>query len=51
MGLIDAICKACAIQAQALEAASEEGLPLVGDASGHVSLMLHVEDGYQVVML
>ena len=51
MGLIDAVCKACAIQAQALEAATEEGLPLVGDASGHASLMLYVEDGYQVVML
>lgn len=37
MGLIDAVCKACAIQARALEAASAEGLRLVYDASGHVS--------------
>ena len=33
-GLIDAVCKACALQAQALEAAAEEGLRLVYDASG-----------------
>jgi len=50
-GLIDAVCKACAIQAQALEAAAEEGLRLVSDASGHVSLMPYIEDGYRIVSL
>ena len=50
-GLIDAVCKACAIQAQALEAAAEEGLRLVYDASGHVSLAPYAEAGYHVVML
>ena len=38
-------------QAQAVEAAAEEGLRLVYDASGHVSLVPYVEDGYQIVML
>jgi hypothetical protein len=51
MGLIDAVCKACAVQAQAVEAAAEEGLRLVHDASGHVSLMPYVEAGYQIVTL
>lgn len=51
MGLIDAVCKACAIQARALEAASAEGLRLVYDASGHVSLLPYVESGYQIVTL
>lgn len=51
MGLIDAVCKACAVQAQAVEAAAEEGLRLVYDASGHVSLVPYVEDGYQIVTL
>jgi predicted peroxiredoxin len=50
-GLIDAVCRACAIQAQALEAATEEGLPLVSDAAGHVSLAAYAEAGYQIVML
>ena len=50
-GLIDAVCKACAIQAQALEAAAEEGLRLVYDASGHVSLVPYAEAGYRIVTL
>jgi predicted peroxiredoxin len=50
-GLIDAVCKACAIQAQALEAAAEEGLRLVYDASGHVSLVSYAEAGYRIVTL
>lgn len=51
MGLIDAVCKACAVQAQAVEAATEEGLRLVYDASGHVSLMPYVNEGYHVLTL
>ena len=50
-GLIDGVCKACAIQSQALEAAAEEGLRLIYDASGHVSLAPYMEAGYQVVTL
>jgi hypothetical protein len=50
-GLIDAVCRACAIQTQALEAATEQGLRLVSDASGHVSLMPYVEAGYRIVTL
>ena len=51
MGLIDAVCKACAVQAQAAEVAAEEGLRLVYDASGHVSLVPYAEDGYQIIVL
>jgi len=50
-GLVDAVCKACALQAQALEAAAEEGLRLVYDASGHVSLAPYAGAGYHIVML
>jgi len=50
-GLIDAVCKGCAVQARAVEAAAEEGLRLVYDASGHVSLMAYIEDGFRVVTL
>ena len=50
-GLIDAVCKACAVQARAVEAAAEEGLRLVNDASGHVSLVPYVDAGYHVVTL
>ena len=51
MGLIDAVCKACAVQAQAVEVATDEGLRLVFDASGHVSLKPYMEEGYQIVTL
>ena len=50
-GLIDAVCKACAIQAQALEAATEEGLRTAQDASGHVSLAPYIDAGYRIVTL
>jgi hypothetical protein len=51
MGLIDAVCKACAVQAQAVEAVAEEGLPLVYNASGHVSLAPYAAEGHQIVTL
>jgi len=51
MGLIDAVCKACAVQAQAVEVAAEEGLRLVYDASGHVSLVPYAREGYRIVTL
>jgi hypothetical protein len=50
-GLISAVCRACANQAGAVEAAQVEGFPLVDDAFGHVSLARYAERGYQVVTL
>jgi hypothetical protein len=49
--LLDAVCKACAIQARALEAAAEEGLRLVSDASGHISLAPYLEAGFRIITL
>jgi hypothetical protein len=39
------------VQAQAVEAAAEEGLRLVYDASGHVSLAPYMDEGYEIVTL
>jgi hypothetical protein len=50
-GLIDAVCKACAAQAGATEAAGEEGFRLVGDANGHVSLAPYLEEGFTIITL
>jgi len=50
-GLIVAVCEACASQVGAVEAAVQEGLALVGDAFGHVSLVPFTEDGYRIVTL
>ena len=43
-GLIDAVCKACAKQANAVEAVENEGLRLSGDAFGHVSLSAYITE-------
>jgi hypothetical protein len=48
-GLLDAVCRACAVQAGAVAAAEAEGLRLVNDASGHVSLVPYVQAGYRIV--
>jgi hypothetical protein len=48
-GLIDAVCRACAVQANAVAAAEAEGLRLVNDAAGHVSLVPYAEAGYRIV--
>jgi predicted peroxiredoxin len=50
-GLIAGVCKACALQAQAVEAAQAEGIPLIDDAFGHVSLAPFIEQGFTVVTL
>ena len=50
-GLIDAVCRACAQQASATAAAKAEGLRLVGDALGHVSLAPYMEAGFEIVSL
>ena len=50
-GLIDVVCRACAVQAGAVQAAEQEGIALADDASGHVSLAKYLELGYQVITL
>jgi hypothetical protein len=48
-GLITAVCRACAQKMGALEASEAEGLPIVGDMSGHPALATWVDQGYQVI--
>jgi len=50
-GLIDVVCRACAVQAGAVEAAEQEGFALVNDAFGHVSLAPYMEAGFRIVTL
>ena len=48
-GLIKAVCKACAAKMGALDAAKEQGLPIVGDMKGHPALEPWLAKGYQVI--
>lgn len=50
-GLIDAVCRACALQAGTVTQAEAEGLRLVDDALGHVSLVPYIEAGFHIVSL
>lgn len=47
--LVKAVCKACAAKMGALEAAEQQGLPIVGDMKGHPSLEPYLTDGYQIL--
>lgn len=49
LGLVAAVCKACAAKMGSLEAAEAQGLPIVGDMSGHPSLMTYMDQGYQII--
>lgn len=48
-GLIDAVCKACSSKMGSLDAAVDEGLPIVDEMSGHPSMGRYIEDGYTIV--
>ena len=48
-GLIDAVCRACATKMKAVKEAEAEGLPLVGDMSGHPSMSKYTEQGYKII--
>ncbi|MBD3284725.1 cytoplasmic protein [candidate division WOR-3 bacterium] len=49
MGLIDCVCNACAAKTGALEAATEQWLPLCEEMSGHASMTKYLEQGYVII--
>ena len=49
LGLIDAVCLACATKLGALEDVKFEKLPLVDDMNGHPSMGRYLEEGYEVI--
>ena len=48
-GLIAAVCKACATKMASLDATEAEGLPIVGEMSGHPSMTSYTEKGYTII--
>jgi len=50
-GLVDGVCKGCAMMHGVVDTAEELGLPLLDAAYGHVSLVPYMENGYEVVTL
>ena len=49
-GLIECVCKACAIKMDALEAVEEEKLVLCSEMTGHPSISRFIEAGYEVLI-
>jgi len=42
-------CKACATKLKAIDAIEKEGIPLIGEMSGHPSMGGFMEQGYEVI--
>lgn len=50
-GLIDAVCRACSMKMGVLEAVEKEGLPIVGDMSGHPAMSRYISAGQGVIVM
>jgi hypothetical protein len=48
-GLIAGVCKACAAKLGTLDAAIEQGLPLLNDMAGHPSMAPYLKEGYEII--
>ena len=48
-GLFEGACKACSTKLNVVEAVELEGLPLLGDMSGHPSMSQYLERGYDII--
>ena len=48
-GLVDGVCKACSQKMGTLEAAREQGLPLLDDMHGHPGMARYRREGWEIV--
>ena len=48
-GLIDCVCKACAVKMGALQGVEKQGLPLCAEMKGHPSMAKYIEQGYKII--
>jgi hypothetical protein len=48
-GLFIGACRACSEKLQMTEAITKEGLPLIGDMSGHPAISEYIEKGYTIL--
>lgn len=48
-GLVAGVCKACANKMETLEAAKEEGLPLLADIAGHPAMARYRNEGFEII--
>lgn len=48
-GLIVGACRACSVKQRVDKAIEAEGIPLIGDMSGHPSMSQYMAAGYEIV--
>jgi hypothetical protein len=48
-GRIDGVCKACSQKMGTLEAAVEQGLPLLEDMHGHPGMARYRQEGFEII--
>jgi hypothetical protein len=48
-GLIEGVCKACSSKLGTLEASKEQGLTLLDDMSGHPSMAVYRDKGFEII--
>ncbi len=49
LGILHGACKACSIKLKVDKEIEKEGVPLIGDMSGHPSMGSFMEKGYQII--
>lgn len=49
LGLFTGACRACATKLEAIDAIEREGIPLIGEMSGHPAMGGFMDEGYQVI--
>lgn len=49
LGLFTGACKACATKLKTIDAIEKEGIPLIGEMSGHPAMGEFMEKGYEVI--
>jgi hypothetical protein len=48
-GIVDGVCKGCAHKMGTADEATHQGLPLLGDMSGHPAMSRYLEEGFEVL--
>lgn len=49
-GLVAGVCRACAGKTDSLDAAKDQGLPLLDEMSGHPSMSRFRQQGYEILI-
>ena len=49
LGILHGACKACSIKLKVEKEIEKQGIPLIGEMSGHPSMGNFIEKGYQVI--